>query len=381
MCLPIVARRSVIAIVCLALVVACGSDSATAPAADEAARAVAVFARLADSVARSGGDNSISGAYASLAEAVRVGGRISPLVITLDGVATSFLATAQQMEIAVTPCASPLCLAAARLTTLRTLIAWQQDDPRRVVQLSSEADGDPIRAYLFPVLVPFPGPSASLIFFDGKGGTYFGASGSQKFGVSTGNVPCVSAGPNLPFPAIPAAPARCTQASFSVTFDARAEPSSFLADRNVATGSHTFSMPTQSVLGSRFELTAALPPLPPIVVTPSVLLPSALSAKVDSLVTLTLTVSNPSSAPAQVAFNSGQHSDFTISDAATGALLWRSGAGALFIQMLTTQTIPANGTVVYTAQWKPTQKGTLFATGALVSQSHRAEAKLVISVP
>ena len=49
--------------------------------------------------------------------------------------------------------------------------------------------------------------------------------------------------------------------------------------------------------------------------------------------------------------------------------------------MLTTQTIPANGTVVYTAQWKPTQKGTLFATGALVSQSHRAEAKLVISVP
>ena len=300
MCLPIVARRSVIAIVCLALVAACGSDSATAPAADDAARAVAVFARLADSVARSGGDNSISGAYASLAEAVRVGGRISPLVITLDGVATSFLATAQQTEIAVTPCASPLCLAAARLTTLRTLIAWQQDDPRRVVQLSSEADGDPIRAYLFPVLVPFPGPSASLIFFDGKGGTYFGASGSQKFGVSTGNVPCVSAGPSLPFPAIPAAAARCTQASFSVTFDARAEPSSFLADRNVATGSHTFSMPAQSVLGSRFELTAALPPLPPIVVTPSVLLPSALSAKVDSLVTLTLTVSNPSSAPAQV---------------------------------------------------------------------------------
>ena len=140
-------------------------------------------------------------------------------------------------------------------------------------------------------------------------------------------------------------------------------------------------MPAQSVLGSRFELTAALPPLPPIVVTPSVLLPAALSAKVDSLVTLTLTVSNPSSAPAQVAFNSGQHSDFTISDAATGAVLWRSSAKALFIQMLTAQTIPANGTVVYTAQWKPTQKGTLFASGSLVSQSHRAEAKLVISVP
>jgi len=33
---------------------------------------------------------------------------------------------------------------------------------------------------------------------------------------------------------------------------------------------------------------------------------------VDSLVTLTLTVSNPASTPAQVAFNSGQHYDFTI---------------------------------------------------------------------
>jgi len=140
-------------------------------------------------------------------------------------------------------------------------------------------------------------------------------------------------------------------------------------------------MVAQPVLGARFELTAALPPFPPIVVTPSVSLPATLSAKIDSLVTLTLTVSNPASTPAQVAFNSGQHYDFTISDALNGALLWRWSLGMGFTQMLSTQTIPANGTLVYTAQWKPTQKGNLIATGSLVSLSHRADAKMFLMMP
>lgn len=140
-------------------------------------------------------------------------------------------------------------------------------------------------------------------------------------------------------------------------------------------------MSAQPVLGARFELTAALPPLPPIVVTPSVSLPATLSAKVDSLITLTLTVSNPASTPAAVSFNSGQHYDFTISDAANGALLWRWSLGMGFTQMLSTQTIPANGTLVYTAQWKPTQKGNLIATGSLVSLSHRADAKMFLMMP
>lgn len=140
-------------------------------------------------------------------------------------------------------------------------------------------------------------------------------------------------------------------------------------------------MPAQSVLGARLEFTAFLTPFPPIRVTPSVSLTAALSAKVDSLVTLTLTVVNPSSTPVQVAFNSGQHYDFTVSDAVTGALLWRWGTGVLFTQVLSTQDIPGNDALVYTAQWKPTQKGALLATGTLVSASHRAEAKLAISVP
>lgn len=380
--LPSRIRRAALGVACLSLAAACSAHTECCgpPTQDDATRAVDLFAHLADSVSRSGGDSDVGGAYASLAEAVRQGGRISPIVIAVDGVATTFLATAQQTEMSLT-CAGQLCSMVKSVTTLRTLIAWQQDDPRRVVQLSSAADTEPIRAYLYPVFVPFSGPSASLIFFDGKGGTYFGSSGSQKFGVTTSTTPCTTAGAGAPFIAIPPAPPRCTQADFSIAFSAKAEPSTFLASRNTATGSHSFSMLAQPVLGARFELTAASPPFPPIVVPPSLSLPATLTAKVDSLVTLTLTVSNPSSTPAQVAFNSGQHYDFTIIDGSTGTQLWRWSLGMGFTLALGTQSIPANGTLVYTAQWKPTQKGNLIATGSLVSMSHRAESKTAFSVP
>lgn len=127
--------------------------------------------------------------------------------------------------------------------------------------------------------------------------------------------------------------------------------------------------------------TASLPPLPPIVVTPSATLPATLTTTVDSLVTLTLTVRNPTASPVKIDFSSGQHFDFTVTDAATGAALWVWSADRLFMQMLTSETIPANGKLVYTAQWKPTKSASFVATGMLVSPSHRAEAKVAVSVP
>ena len=373
-------RRLALGVTVLA-VAACSGDSASAPAQDDAARAVDLFAHLADSIARTGGDSHVGSAYASLAEAIRQGGRISPIVITVDGVATTFLATAQQAEITFACLGSQPCAMIKSVSTLRTLIAWQQADPRRVVQLSSESDGDPIRAYLVPSLVPFPGASASLVFFDGKGGAWFGTSGSQKFAVATSSTACTSAGGRKPVIAIFPAPPRCTQADFTIAFNGKAEPSTFLTSRNTATGTHTFAMAGQPVLGARFELTAATPPLPPILVLPSASLPATLSARVDSVVTLTLTVSNPSSMPATVARSSGQQYDFTVTDAASGALLWRWAMGVMFTQALVAEMIPANGSLSYTASWKPTQKGNLLATGSLVSVSHRAEAKLAIMVP
>jgi hypothetical protein len=116
-------------------------------------------------------------------------------------------------------------------------------------------------------------------------------------------------------------------------------------------------------------------------VTPSVSLPATLTTSVDSFVTLTLTVRNPTASPVRIDYSSGQHFDFTITDASTGAALWVWSADRLFSQALTSETIPANGEVAYTAQWKPSKSGSFLATGSLVSLSHRAAAKVAVSVP
>jgi hypothetical protein len=364
----------------LALLTACGSDILVAPGQDDAAKAVTLFTQLSDSVARSGGDSAIGNAYAGLAEAVRRGGRISTVLITIDGVPTKFSATAIQSEISAPPCTGDVCPAILR-RALRSLIAWQQDDPRRIVQLSSESDADPIRAYLFPVLVPYAGASASLTFFDGKGGAFFGTSGTQKVGITTSETACAPAGPDRPVIAIFPAPPRCTKADFVVAFDGKAEPSTFLAARNNATGSHTLSMASQPVLGARFEMTAPDLPKPPIDLAPTVGLPATITVTTDTLVTLTLTISNPGASAVQVVHPSSQRYEFVIADGTTGLPVWKWSDGQGFFQALTSETIAAGGRLTYTASWKPTRKGAFIATGELVSISHRAGARASFSVP
>jgi hypothetical protein len=360
----------------LATLTACASgDKITAPAgADAAASAVSTFSQLADSVSRSGGDTALSGAYAALAEAIRQGGRVSRISITLDGAPTEFIATAQLGEFTSAD-------AALRVTTLRSMIAFRASDPRQVVQLSSSADSDPIRAYLYPVLVPFNGPSASLIYMDGKGGIFFGTSGTQKFAVTTSETPCTATGDRIVIAIYPAPP-KCTQADFSVSFNGTTEPSSFLTSRNTATGSHTLSMSAQGILGARFQVTApSIPVAPPIGISPSGVLPATVSARIDSLVTLTFSVSNPTSAAVDVLFNSGQRFDFTITDASNGAVVWRWSDGLGFTGALGSVTIPAGGSVTYSASWRPTRRGTLVATGMLASTSHKAITRTIVTLP
>ena len=116
-------------------------------------------------------------------------------------------------------------------------------------------------------------------------------------------------------------------------------------------------------------------------VNPSASLTAALSAKVDSVVTLTLTVTNASTQPAVVSSGSGQAYDFTILDASTGAPVWRWSDGMAFTMAFITRTIPPNGSLVFTERWKPAQKGSYVGIGTLVSVSHRAEAKTSITIP
>ena len=365
--------RRVLAGAAVILAYACGADSASSPQGDDAARAANVFTQLSDSIVRVGGDTGIASAYASLGNAIRKGFRVSPVTISVDGVPTPFMATAQISQIAV----CPMCMSPIAAFPLRSFVAWQVSDPRRVVQLSSSVDGDSIRAYLTPTFAPYPGRSASLVYLDGKGGAYFGASGTQHMSVATSDVPCPSTMSIQIYPA----PPTCTNAEFTVDFSAKAEPSTFLASRNTATGSHTFAMSPQSVAGVQLTAYDAWPPAPPITLPPTAPLAATLGVKVDSIATLTLTVTNTSTTSAAVLFSSGQHSDFSVYNGTTGDRMWNSSMGIFFTQIVSVDTIPAGGQRVFTSYWAPTTKGTFTATGTLVSRSHSAEAKASFSVP
>jgi hypothetical protein len=357
-----------------AALTACGSaENLTLAQQDSAAaNAANTFSALADSVSHS--DTVLANAYAALGESIRYGGRLSPITILLDGTPTEFLGTAQLTDFSAEVCvtASPCTL------TARTFIAFRVSDPKQIVTLVSSADSDPIRAYLYPTFAPFQGPSASLLYIDAKGGRFFGSSGTQKASATTSSTACANSQVVI---AIYPAPPKCTYADFTLAFDAKAEPSSFLTPNNTATGSHTLSMTSQHVLGVHLEVPWPARGPAPIPISPSAPMPATLSVRIDSVVNLTFTVTNPTSLPLTISFSSGQQFDFMIIDPSTGKSLWTWSADKLFIGAFTSQTIAPHGTLTYNAAWKPTKSGALVAQAVLTSVSHNAAAKVGLTVP
>jgi intracellular proteinase inhibitor BsuPI len=391
-------KRFIICAAALLVASACSSET-TAPieSQSDAARAADTFAHLADSVNRSGGDADVGGAYAAIAGAVRAGGRVAPITLSIDGASASFVGTvvvselSQRVYCVVAPC-PPIS------QTIRSLIAWDKDNPKRVVQLTSSADDEPIAAVLYPSLLASYVPMASLIYMDGAGGTYFGTSGTQR--LTESNTKSLCPAPNPPTTgkdSVLVGIARpnvgvCTLTDAAITFSGKAEPSPFLVAQNSATGTHAIAMATQSVPGTHTVFSfpscdtscTAGPyppprtPEPPVVVRPSNELPAQLGTIVASAagneVTLTLTVKNPNAAPIDVTFPSGQKYDFVVTDSLTGKDVWRWSATRSFIQSVQRVPVPANGALTFTEKWTPPAKGLYLAHGLLVSTSHRAEA-------
>jgi hypothetical protein len=96
---------------------------------------------------------------------------------------------------------------------------------------------------------------------------------------------------------------------------------------------------------------------------------------------MTLTVKNPSADPIKVTFPSGQKYDFVVTDSTTGRDVWRWADGKGFTMALVDQTVPGNGSLVFTERWKPLGRGRYLVHGLLVSLSHRAEAYASVLVP
>src|SRR5690349_8350529 len=326
------ARHAVrrLALACTAVLVACGGDS-TAPTPVDAAAAAQTFAQLADSVARNGGNTEVSTAYGSIARILRMGGRITPITLTIDGARRNFLATAMNIESVTNVCPpNAQCFAPQMRMVQRSLIAWERDEPTHVVQLSSSSDEQRIGTIRDTTSLALWAPVASLIYMDGNmDGTfimYFGTSGEQSFSVAAKSAtPCPAPDHAYIVGVLPPRgySSTCVLADIVVKFDGTVEPSVFVgANKRAVT--HTIAMAAQTVAGTHQEPSVAvcdtacngLPPFPngptptpPIVVQPNRDLPASLAATVDSLVHLVFTVKNPSGGPIRITFPSSQRFD------------------------------------------------------------------------
>ena len=389
------AARRIACVAAASLLAACSGDS-TAPLETDtdAALAAQKFSQLADSVTRNGGDADVGSAYSGIAGILRMGGRITPITLTIDGTERPFIAAAMTTETTIDDCPAPLnCFAPPQTYVVRSLIAWDKGNPKRLVQLSSSSNDEQIGAIFDPSALALYVRMASLIYMDGAGGVYVGTSGTQKFDVTKSAHPCVTVTDSSKT-GITRPKGTCTLADHTVTFSGKAEVPPFLLASGTAKTTHSIAMSAQTVAGTRHAFTVTYPkcdtacvkpidslPKPPVVVRPSNELPAKLSATLDSVVTLKLVVANPSKDPIKVEHSSGQKYDFVAIDSATGRQAWRWSADKSFIAALVTQSVPAGGTLTYVERWRPPGKGLYLLHGSLVSTSHRADAYTTIVVP
>jgi hypothetical protein len=373
---------------------ACSSDPTGVSPSQDAVDAAARLQQLADEAYAAGADPDIVRAYSALSAEITRGGRVSPVTIVVDGTPVEFLATARQIELDAGPtCSQPgsLCLLAP---PLRSVIAWQKSDPRRVVQLSAIGGTASIGTAIPGMVDPGTFGRASLIYIDGANGVFVGTSGTATIGDPvTSDTPCrTSTTPPPPsVGAAPALPIECTQAAFTASFDGTVAPSPVPVRGNTASGTHRVAMTSQSILGARlllrelstcFECASGYPRvlLPPVALSGDVL-PSTLGASVTAdRVTFTLRVTNGRAEPATVRFNSGQQFEFQVRRM-DGSIAWTWSMDKLFTAALTERVIASGETVTYTGTWEQPVKGNYLAEGRLTSTSHHAVSGVPFVVP
>lgn len=368
-----------------AVIAGCHSEP-TAPdgreAADDAAQELL---HIADSLSANGGNATEVSAYRGLAALLEGTGRLSSVTISVDGVASEYLATAQEIQFGGCP-PDAFCMAVLS-APIRSVVAWQKSNPRRAVQLfTADFSGEDWAGD--------PQTGGSIVFFDGTGAMYGGESVSHSISVTQSGTPCDP--PDSRTLAI-YSPAPCTQAEFNVAFDGTPtliplEPL-FAPDSAVtpadAAPSHQVTMASQQVHGAHLTLeglcidSCANPPgtTPPMSTPWRDSLAATLSATVGSDVTFTFTVKNtrPDSTM-YVHFNDAQQFDIRVWDA-NDALVWRWGADQAFAQSELTRTLAPGESATYVAHWKPAAAGNYRAMAYLTSSSHGAVGFTDVSAP
>jgi hypothetical protein len=318
---------------------------------------------------------------------------VTPIALSIDGVAKTFMATTMTVETTVNDCPpSAQCFAPPTTYSLRSLIAWEKDNPTRLVQISSTTNDERIGAILDPSPLALYARMASLIYMDGSGATFLGISGTQKFDVAKSATPCPAGVESDTTLRILRPNGTCTLADHTASFSGQLEPSPFQTVSNIAKVQHTIAMSPQAVHGTFRQLTittcdpSCYPPVdslsvPPVVVRPSNQLPAKLSASVNGDVTLTFTVRNPSADPVKVVFPSSQRYDFTAIDSTTGKSVWSWAANRDFLQAIGEETVPGGGSLTFVEKWTPPKRGLYLVHARLTSTTHRSEAYASVVVP
>jgi hypothetical protein len=369
---------------------AAGCTSSTEPFVDPGALAAAqTFDRIADSLSNADAEPPVSSAYREVARVVRRGSALSSVIIAVDGAPAEYLATALSFDQNYCPPGAYCALSFVYLPPVNSVIAWQRSDPRRIVQLTADADmaiGTTMPGYTD--LAPFR-HRATLTYLDGTGGIYLGTGGTQAITVTPSEQTCAS--PTAPPEAsytLP--PVQCRLATFDVSFTGTVQPPPFDLRRNTASGTHTIAMAAQTVSGVQLSAVGCgacdlnAPPLsPPIAIdaTSRVLQPTLTATASGRDVTLTFTVKNVSAAAVQLDFTSAQQYDFIVRNVATGAKVWQWSATMSFAATLTSRTLAPGETAAFTEQWHAPAAGMYGVEALLTSRSHLALAYVPINVP
>ena len=379
-----------------AFIAGCHSEPTAPDGRDAATAAARELLQLADSLSTHGGSASEIGAYRGLASLLVGTGRMSSVTISVDGTASEYLATAQEIQFGSSCPPGAMCLAvlAPSLPPDHAFIAWQKSDPRRMVQLF--VHGFDVQALSTdsstrPVSIP------SLLYFDGAGSLYSGSTTSRTITVNTSDTPCTPPAGIDPS-AVYAAPWPCKLAEFTVAFDGTAQlmpleglfpGDSAVAPSSSAAPSHHLTMASQQVHGSHLDyalrclgcVDSTQPgSTPPVTMPRRDSLAATLTAALGSDVTFTFTVKNTSIQSATVQFNDAQQFDIRVWDA-NDTLVWRWGADKGFLESLGTRTLAPGESVTYVEHWKPSKAGEYHAMAYLTSSSHGAVAFATFSSP
>jgi hypothetical protein len=372
----------------LAVVAAGCSNEPTAPgdrtAADHAAQELL---HLADSLAAQGNSASEVGAYRGLASLLMGTGRLSTVSISVDGAASEYLATAQEILIGGCP-PGALCTMMAQ-APIRSVVAWEKGNPRRVVQLFTTDFGG-TTSFAAP-----PG-TGMLTYLDGEGAMYRGTTTSETVTVTVSDTPCPPPDQNI---LALWAPSNCREAEFSAAFDGTLAliPLGELMPDTIAAPSapdalpsHRVTMASQQVHGAHSDIVGicidSCPVPNPPGLTPPVASPwrdsltATLTASVGSDVTFTFTVKNTRSTAAEVHFNDAQQFDIRVWNDA-GTQVWRWGAEQGFTEALVTRTLAPDESATYVEHWTPPAAGSYRAMAYLTSSTHAAVGFATFSKP